>query len=404
MLDEHLIRFSLAHSSVRFRDISNLIIILNNEDRRSCRITKKIMRNWERKFIQRNKLGEREDSMSSPYWNSLFESSTGDVGKISSSSSTSWSRLKDPRIVRVSRALGGKDRHSKVCTVRGLRDRRVRLSVPTAIQLYDLQERLGLNQPSKVVDWLLNAAKHEIDELPPLQIAPGSFSQSLHPVLNSHEFIRPQSEKEVMKICSGINWNEPLKQSRPDLWLDKSKDVAGETTMTRSEDKRLCNLEGQDAYVSPNNLFPRPNQSSLPGFLNNAMPYNSFLRWDPSNLSLSHSQSAGLPAQPEDFHNFNLVPLPSSAVSVPSGSQPVLVYQPRMTQSYFPSPEEFDPKQVNFQMLNPISQLSNPLTSRVHFTAEPVRPFHFSMTSSVPPSQNSGGREPNKHDEFNDPV
>nr|GMC65982.1 transcription factor TCP13-like [Ipomoea batatas] len=65
----------------------------------------------------------------------------------------------DPRIVRVSRAFGGKDRHSKVCTVRGLRDRRVRLSVPTAIQLYDLQDRLGLNQPSKVVDWLLDAAK-----------------------------------------------------------------------------------------------------------------------------------------------------------------------------------------------------------------------------------------------------
>ncbi|KAF3327489.1 transcription factor TCP17-like isoform X2 [Carex littledalei] len=80
-----------------------------------------------------------------------------------------WTGLKDPRIVRVSRAFGGKDRHSKVRTVRGLRDRRVRLSVPTAIQLYDLQDRLGLNQPSKAVDWLLNAAQHEIDKLPPLQ-------------------------------------------------------------------------------------------------------------------------------------------------------------------------------------------------------------------------------------------
>ncbi|KAG6418194.1 hypothetical protein SASPL_120394 [Salvia splendens] len=88
-------------------------------------------------------------------------------------STSTWSRLKDPRIVRVSRAVGGKDRHSKVSTVRGLRDRRVRLSVPTAIQLYDLQERLGLNQPSKVVDWLLNVAKNEIAGLPPLQIPQG---------------------------------------------------------------------------------------------------------------------------------------------------------------------------------------------------------------------------------------
>ncbi|KAK8949518.1 Transcription factor TCP5 [Platanthera zijinensis] len=80
-----------------------------------------------------------------------------------------WPPFLNSRIVRVSRAFGGKDRHSKVSTLRGLRDRRVRLSMPTAIQLYDLQEKLGLSQPSKVVDWLINAAQHEIDRLPPLQ-------------------------------------------------------------------------------------------------------------------------------------------------------------------------------------------------------------------------------------------
>ena len=79
------------------------------------------------------------------------------------------SRRKDEqewRIVRVSRLTGGKDRHSKVLTTRGLRDRRVRLSVPTAFQLYDLQNRLGYEQPSKVVDWLINVAKSAIDDLP----------------------------------------------------------------------------------------------------------------------------------------------------------------------------------------------------------------------------------------------
>ncbi|GAA0157252.1 DNA-binding transcription factor [Lithospermum erythrorhizon] len=70
------------------------------------------------------------------------------------SSTSSWSKSSDPRIVRVPKEFGGKDRHSKVCTVRGLRDRRVRLSVPTAIQVYHLQARLGLDQPSKVVDWI----------------------------------------------------------------------------------------------------------------------------------------------------------------------------------------------------------------------------------------------------------
>ncbi|KAG5412181.1 hypothetical protein IGI04_008500 [Brassica rapa subsp. trilocularis] len=89
--------------------------------------------------------------------------------------SRQWtSAFRNPRIVRVSRTFGGKDRHSKVCTVRGLRDRRIRLSVPTAIQVYDLQDRLGLSQPSKVIDWLLEAAKYDVDELPPLQFPQGT--------------------------------------------------------------------------------------------------------------------------------------------------------------------------------------------------------------------------------------
>ncbi|OAY64225.1 Transcription factor PCF5 [Ananas comosus] len=53
----------------------------------------------------------------------------------------------------------------KVCTARGLRDRRVRLSAHTAIQFYDVQDRLGFDRPSKAVDWLLKKAQPAIDEL-----------------------------------------------------------------------------------------------------------------------------------------------------------------------------------------------------------------------------------------------
>ncbi|KAF6167446.1 hypothetical protein GIB67_031647 [Kingdonia uniflora] len=72
------------------------------------------------------------------------------------------------RIFRVSRASGGKDRHSKVLTAKGPRDRRVRLSVSTAIQFYDIQDRLGFDQPSKAIEWLIKAAAESITELPPL--------------------------------------------------------------------------------------------------------------------------------------------------------------------------------------------------------------------------------------------
>ncbi|XP_061367332.1 transcription factor TCP4-like [Gastrolobium bilobum] len=68
------------------------------------------------------------------------------------------------------RSTGRKDRHSKVCTSKGPRDRRVRLSAHTAIEFYDVQDRLGYDRPSKAVDWLIKKAKPSIDklaELPP---------------------------------------------------------------------------------------------------------------------------------------------------------------------------------------------------------------------------------------------
>ncbi|KAJ7948718.1 transcription factor TCP4-like [Quillaja saponaria] len=63
------------------------------------------------------------------------------------------------------RSTGRKDRHSKVCTAKGPRDRRVRLAAHTAIQFYDVQDRLGYDRPSKAVDWLIKKAKASIDEL-----------------------------------------------------------------------------------------------------------------------------------------------------------------------------------------------------------------------------------------------
>nr|GMC91529.1 transcription factor TCP13-like [Ipomoea batatas] len=230
--------------------------------------------------------------------------------------SSSWTRLKDPRIVRVSRAFGGKDRHSKVCTVRGLRDRRVRLSVPTAIQLYDLQDRLGLNQPSKVVDWLLNAAKHEIDELPPLQLPPtGIFNPNLQQWLCSTKEglpVEPRDHKSSKEIAEGGD-----------------------------DDDR----QDQQSHHHLPNLI-----------MGNAAQFNSFLRWDPSSsLSLSHHHQGGVS---EDFHNFNNNVLPSG-----------------LGHSFF-HPQSIGggggggDRQINFQMLRPPPPIHD-------FTTHSLRPLRF---------------------------
>ncbi|XP_071703152.1 uncharacterized protein [Rutidosis leptorrhynchoides] len=249
---------------------------------------------------------------------------------------SSWSKLKDPRIVRVSRAFGGKDRHSKVCTVRGLRDRRVRLSVPTAIQLYDLQDRLGLNQPSKVVDWLLDVAKNEIDELPPLQIPPGicfGRGQNHQAMLNVSS--QERSIEGAKTSTSGLNWE--------DYWNpDKSKAMAQETNDDceehNQEDARNKNDHHGTFAQSSNYLGRNPNSS-----------------------------------------NFQVVLYPPP---------PTL-----QTQSYFPSnnhnTSEFDPKQLNFQMSSS--------SSSFNFTPNRgMRPFHSSMNPKFFSSEDNVGDEQNK--------
>lgn len=118
--------------------------------------------------------GEAKGEINNSILNNNGSSTTNNRGSI-----RSWHP--SSRIFRVSRASGGKDRHSKVYTAKGLRDRRVRLSVSTAIQFYDLQDRLGYDQPSKAIEWLIKAAASAIAELPSLDT---TFPDA--PVVNHH--------------------------------------------------------------------------------------------------------------------------------------------------------------------------------------------------------------------------
>ncbi|KAK8717645.1 hypothetical protein V6N13_044906 [Hibiscus sabdariffa] len=58
-----------------------------------------------------------------------------------------------------------KDRHSKICTAQGVRDRRVRLSMEISRDFFDLQDMLGFDKASKTVEWLLRKSRNAIREL-----------------------------------------------------------------------------------------------------------------------------------------------------------------------------------------------------------------------------------------------
>ncbi|KAK1568216.1 hypothetical protein Q3G72_021813 [Acer saccharum] len=58
-----------------------------------------------------------------------------------------------------------RDRHSKINTAKGMRDRRMRLSLDVARNFFDLQDMLGYDKASKTVEWLLMQAKQEIKKV-----------------------------------------------------------------------------------------------------------------------------------------------------------------------------------------------------------------------------------------------
>nr|GEY96730.1 hypothetical protein [Tanacetum cinerariifolium] len=169
------------------------------------------------------------------------------------------------RIVRVSRASGGKDRHSKVLTSKGLRDRRVRLSVSTAIQFYDLQDRLGYDQPSKAVEWLLKAAASSIDELPSLDPAfvGGGVGSD---VLRCH--LMPTEDKVGISTTSTQAGSAKNKSKSPECSSTSETSKGSGLSLSRSENRikareraRVMASKKENVLNQVNNLSENNNSS-----------------------------------------------------------------------------------------------------------------------------------------------
>ncbi|KAI5660024.1 hypothetical protein M9H77_28817 [Catharanthus roseus] len=264
-----------------------------------------------------------------------------------SSSSRQWGGgFRNPRIVRVSRTFGGKDRHSKVCTVRGLRDRRIRLSVPTAIQLYDLQDRLGLNQPSKVVDWLLDVTKDDIDQLPPLQMPP---SNSNFP----HQFFINDIQKDQKWMVGSSSSNHHHHHHQ-----DQEKYQEGIISSSSYQNFFPSNT------TTTNQSSPAP--SSFPNMLN--LPYNPYnnyhqLELPSSNLSLSQFGNQQAADHHQDHHHDHDHNNPMAAMNMPSGSQlyqaalPAALYMPNNNNTVESGAADSSRQMINqFQFLSSNSQ------------------------------------------------
>lgn len=150
------------------------------------------------------------------------------------------------RIFRVSRASGGKDRHSKVYTSKGLRDRRVRLSVSTAIQFYDLQDRLGYDQPSKAIEWLIKAATSAIAELPSLDAnftEPMGIHHHVEKLMPNDSGMDPEAEPSYNQQQQQSSTSETSKGSVLSLSRSEIREKARVRAKERVRDKEKDHVD-----------------------------------------------------------------------------------------------------------------------------------------------------------------
>ncbi|GMH01939.1 hypothetical protein Nepgr_003778 [Nepenthes gracilis] len=286
-----------------------------------------------------------------------YPSTKKESGDTSSSSSLSWLRAKDPRIVRASRH-GGKDRHIKVFTARGLRDRRVRLSASTANQIYDLQVKLGLNQTSKVVDWLLDAAKQEIDDLPPLQLSKTSEFMS--------SCFLPSFSKGI-NVNSNIHFHHDYLRTGDSVELSRSNSWVGHCARKYAQDMKE---KAADGIILQGHV-------AVPAA--GLLPYMGF-QLHPSNFSSSTlPQALDDSATGYSFASASVLPAPPP-FSLPFGSQLFLsTLQPHHTAA---SADHFNPKGKQILSLHYTKNLL-PIASHSPFytASQAMGPCNFSMPS-----------------------
>ncbi|GAB4827045.1 transcription factor [Ancistrocladus abbreviatus] len=195
---------------------------------------------------------------------------------------------------RIVRSTGRKDRHSKVFTSRGPRDRRVRLSASTAIQFYDVQDRLGYDRPSEAVDWLMEKAKASIDKLSKQSAA-----------ANADIISSTQQPQEALE--TGYQYHTKSKQQHADDVLETSlKDLHPLI------DSTSINSYPTSIFINASNFGQMDDFPPELKYRMSTKGKDLFLKFDRSQDSLLHQADSSSPLA-ENRHL-----LPSSSNTMPS--------------------------------------------------------------------------------------
>ncbi|CAA7053550.1 unnamed protein product [Microthlaspi erraticum] len=119
-----------------------------------------------------------------------------------------------------------RDRHSKIFTAQGPRDRRMRLSLQIARKFFDLQDMLGFDKASKTIEWLISKSKASIKQVKESVAASGGGEDYEH--LQVDEKAKDESLKVSRGRTKTVDNSGRKKESR-----EKARERARERTMKK---------------------------------------------------------------------------------------------------------------------------------------------------------------------------
>lgn len=130
-----------------------------------------------------------------------------------------------------------KDRHSKIYTSHGLRDRRVRLSIGIARQFFDLQDLLGFDKASNTIEWLLTKSKKAIKKLQDSKGKRFSSSSESEEVSETEEEDDDEDEELELTGSKEEETNNLQQASTVELLARSSRAKARERAKKRTREK-----------------------------------------------------------------------------------------------------------------------------------------------------------------------
>lgn len=159
-----------------------------------------------------------------------------------------------------------KDRHSKIHTSQGLRDRRVRLSIEIARKFFDLQDMLGFDKASNTLEWLFNKSKEAIEEL----------TISKNPSANVDDYdanddVNNDDDSFSSSSCEDMIDNKERKMKRVVKETSKMKDLRGKarararerTNEKMQEDLKEKYVESENPQQILHQLMPNDDENNI---------------------------------------------------------------------------------------------------------------------------------------------